>query len=183
MKEPKVVLKNVKMFEGHDGVGLNADIWIDGVKCMHVFDSAHGGGFEYTNNTYNNPKAELVKEKIALLHEYVDQLEEEEVELGGVKRMIKYGMDVYIDRVLEKQEKEKAVKKFERQKMKLMQTAILIGKPNEKGNYRHFNFKKPLSSIPTAVLQTHLNTIVLSHCKKGVQVLNTNLKQLGLEII
>ena len=31
MKKPIVLLRNVRTFEGHDGLGLNADVWIDGV--------------------------------------------------------------------------------------------------------------------------------------------------------
>lgn len=183
MKEPKVVLKNVKIFQGHDGTGLNADVWINGVNCMHVYDGAYGGEFEYTENLYNNPKAELVKKNIALLNEYVDQLPAEDSGIikDGKPMMIKYGLDVYIDRILEKQEKEKANKKFEKQKLKLMQTAILLGIP-ENSNYSYVKFKRPLSDIPRDRLQTHLNTIVLTHCKRGVQVLNTNLEQLGVEV-
>ena len=184
MEEPKVVLKNVKTFMGHDGTGLNADIWINGINCMHVYDGAYGGEFEYTENTYNNPKAEQVKKNIALLNEYVDQLPEEDSGIikDGKPMMIKYGLDVYIDRILEKQEIEKAKKKWERKKQKLMQTAILLSKNDGTDGYRYFNFKRPLSDIPKNILQTQLNQIVLTHCKKGVKILNTNLKQLGVEV-
>ena len=38
MRKPIVQLKKLSFFEGHDGYGMNADVWIDGVKCMHVYD-------------------------------------------------------------------------------------------------------------------------------------------------
>jgi hypothetical protein len=181
MKEPKVVLKNVKTFNGHDGTGLNADVWINGINCMHVFDGAYGGEFEYTENIYNNPNAEQVKKNIEMLNEYVNQLPEQETQFGDKKVMLKMNLDMYIDDILVKQETEKAKKKFEKQKQKLMQTAILLGNPDETG-YQYINLKRPLSDFPKGILQTHLNTIVLTHCKKGVKVLNTNLEQLGVEV-
>lgn len=183
MIEPKIVLKNVKTFQGHDGGGFNADIWINGVNCMHVYDGAYGGEFEYTENIFKNPKAKKVEENIALLHKYVDQLPEVETDFikDGKPMMIKYGLDVYIDKILIKQEQAKIDKRFDAKKKKSMQTSILFGKPNEK-RYSILEYKRPLSSFSTDKLQEHLNTIVLKHCKKGVEILNTNLEALGLVI-
>lgn len=183
MIEPKVVLKNVKTFQGQDGTGLNADVWINGIKCMHLYDGAFGGDFEYTENTTNNPKAELVKKNIALLNKYVDQLPEEDSGFikDGKPMMIKYGLDVYLDNIAAKQEQAKQDKKYEAKKKKLMQTAILLGDINKR-NYRFIDYKRPLSSIPKDILQTLLNTIVQEHCTNGNEILNTNLKQLGLEV-
>ena len=181
MVEPKVVLKNVKMFQGHDGTGLNADVWINGINCMHVFDGAYGGEFEYTENLYNNPKAEQVKKNIALLNEYVNQLPEFDHDFNGRKTKLKMDLDMYIDEILVKQENEKKMKKFEKQKLKRMETCILIGKPDEV-KYEFFDVKRPLSELPKDKFQTQLNRLVLTHCKNGVQVLNTNLEQLGVEV-
>ena len=44
-----ITLKNIKTFEGHDTMmGFNADVYVNGKKLFHAFDSAHGGCFEFT---------------------------------------------------------------------------------------------------------------------------------------
>jgi len=117
MIEPRIELKCVKTFEGHEGQGLNADIWINGIKCMHVYDGAYDGAYEFTTlKTKNDKKNVLIDENIALLEKYVEQLPKEEANLGNKKVMIHYGMDVYIDRVLEKQEAAKNSLKFDKAK-------------------------------------------------------------------
>ena len=80
MRKPNVQLKKLSFFEGHDGYGMNADIWIDGVKCMHVYDGAFGGCYEYTENRdgSNPDKDEKVKQYIADLNAYIDTLPEKE---------------------------------------------------------------------------------------------------------
>jgi hypothetical protein len=48
-KELKLSLKNIKTFNGHDGmVGFNADLYIDNKKTLHVFDDSYGGSIQYT---------------------------------------------------------------------------------------------------------------------------------------
>ena len=182
MKKPKVTLKNIKFHEGHDTmIGLNADIWIDGVKCMHVHDDAYGGCFEYHNFTYQNPKAEQIKTLIKNLEDYIAQLPEKDYEFGGRKHKMKVDMDMYINDLVEEWETEKNRKKFENQKNKLMQKAILIGVPDGK-EYKYFNFKKPLSEINPLVLEGHVKDIKHKHCKDGKVILNTNLAEHGITI-
>jgi len=44
----KITLKKLKTFPGHDGMeGFDADICVNGIPVLHVYDSAHGGCFEY----------------------------------------------------------------------------------------------------------------------------------------
>ena len=38
MEKPNVVLKKVKTFQGRDGYGLNAEVWINGVYCTIVLN-------------------------------------------------------------------------------------------------------------------------------------------------
>lgn len=185
MKEPKVVLKNLKTFVGHDTmIGFNADVWINNVKCQHVYDAAFGGDFEYTTlKTNSESKNVLIDKNIQLLEEYVDQLPEAETSIikDGKPMMIKYGMDVYIDRVLEKQEKVKNQLKFNKTKIKKMATCILIGKTDE-NEYRYYNFKRPLSSFPVVWLQQHVDRIKKKDCTDGIEILNTNLTDLGINV-
>jgi len=62
-----------------------------------------------------------------------------------------------------------------------MATCILIGKLDET-EYRFYNYKRPLSSFPVAMLQQAIDRIVKKDCTDGVEILNTNLKELGINI-
>jgi hypothetical protein len=179
MKKPKVVLKNVKLFEGHDTMlGFNADVWINGVKCFHVHDSAYGGCYDYNNYTYNNSKADVVKANINLLNDYIETLPKKDVKVGSGKTFkLKVDMDVFIGDLLETYQKEKEIKK----QKKLMQTGILFGVPNA-GKYSYYNYKRPLSTMPKEYLKNELNKIIKKHYTGDVVILNTNLKELGLTV-
>ncbi len=39
----EVTLKKVKTFQGREGYGLNADVYVNGVKCFFFMDDAGGG--------------------------------------------------------------------------------------------------------------------------------------------
>lgn len=43
MIKPVITLKKVKTFIGHDGIGLSADVYVDGIKTFYIFDGATGG--------------------------------------------------------------------------------------------------------------------------------------------
>jgi len=173
MNKPTVVLKNVQTFRGHDGQGLNADIWINGIKCMSFHDDAYGGGGEYHNYTYNNPKAEQVKANIKLLEDYLKTLPEKDY--GDFK--CKYDMDMFVDELFNEIEKAKHQKKL----VKLMQTSFLFGKPNANG-YSYIQYKQPLASLPKPYLESELAKYMQKYCKDGVVLLNTNIKELGLVV-
>lgn len=69
-------------------------------------------------------------------------------------------------------------KKFE----KKMQTCILVGSPNEdRSSYSYYNFKQPLSAIPTGQLQASIVRIK-AKLTDGDVILNTNLKELGVQV-
>ena len=174
MKTPKVVLKNVKFFEGHDTMqGMSADIWINGTKCMHVYDSAHGGCYEYTNHNYDDKTKSLIKH----LEDYIATLPEREYEFGGRKHSIKIDMDGFLEDIIQEIEQKKVDKK----RLKLQKQAILFGF-DVKSNYSYLKFKRPLSEIPQLLMQQELNKIVKKHCTNGEIILNTNLKELGVTI-
>lgn len=169
--EPRVKLINVKTFEGHDGQGLNADIQINGVKCIHVHDGAYGGEMEYT--VLSND--EITKANIKKLNDYIEQCPNETYNIGGTIRELKFDLDMYVEKLLEKIEHEKIQKKM----LKLQKTSILIGIPNS-DIYSYLNYKKPLSEISD--LQTKVNSIKLKYCTNGMTILNTNLNELDITI-
>lgn len=170
MKAPKVQLKNVKTFEGHEGLGINADVWINGLKCMHLYDAAYGGQYEYTNFTYNNPKADQVKANIALLEAYIKTLPPEEMELGDKKMTLNIDMDMFLNELYENMEMEKKMKK-----------AILVGVPKSL-NYDAYGWKNtPLTKIPVTSLQKAVDDLK-GQCTGGQVILNTNLETLGVTL-
>ena len=170
MKTPKIQLKNVKYFEGHDTMqGMNADVWIDGVKCMHVYDSAHGGGYEYRNETYKNPKAEQIKSLIKNFEDYIKTLPARTYVMGGTTSTFPVDMDGFICDLAEQMEMEKQMKR-----------KILVGIPNST-QYSYYNFKMPLAKVPQGQLQASILRIK-SNLEKGEVILNTNLTALGITI-
>lgn len=78
--ELKITLKKLKTFPGHDGEGFDADICVDGKPVLHVYDSAHGGCFEFTpiGQDYK-----LAREIEAELEEKLKAFPEHETEMGG----------------------------------------------------------------------------------------------------
>jgi len=168
MKKLNVVLKNVRTFEGHDGLGLNADVWIDGIKCMHLYDGAYGGEYEYTNFTYDNPKAKEVKANIAKLEDYIKSLPAEEWDFHGKKMSIEPNMDTFLNNIFEAMQLEKKMK-----------NAILVGIPNGT-SYQRISWKgKALSAVPLGALQMTVNSLK-KKLKTGEVILNTNLEALGV---
>ena len=45
-KDNNLTVKNVKLFRGHDGVGLSCDLYINNKKLAYCFDDARGGEME-----------------------------------------------------------------------------------------------------------------------------------------
>jgi hypothetical protein len=43
-------VKNVKEFEGNEGIGFNCSLYKDGVKIAHVRDDAFGGQYDFDFN-------------------------------------------------------------------------------------------------------------------------------------
>jgi hypothetical protein len=175
MKEPKITFKNVKTFRGMEGIGLNADIYINGVKCIFVIDEANGGEYNYENYEYNNPKAEQVRANIKLMDNYIASLPAKICTDFGKSISIKVDRDTYINDKLLEIEEQKADKKMQ----KLFKTGIVFGVPNS-GKYQYLNFKRPLSEIMSMIVQRQINIVKKEYCKNGEQILNTNLAKLGL---
>ena len=166
----KIELKNIKYFPGHDGMtGLNADIFVDGVKTAHVYDSAHGGCFKYT--TFN-------KEKMKELEVWVKQ--QPEKNFGNFK--CKYDLDMLVNDLCETKEKEKEKKKLEKKYI----TSFVWGKPNGP-HYQTYGFKSkaPLVGLSKTNAKTAVQQLydkVKSELKEGEVILNTNLAEMNLEL-
>ena len=181
MTEPTVELKNVKTFIGREGHGLNADVYINGVKCYFAYDDASGGGMDIAKYAPVKGHAE-VNANIALLDQWIKQLPETEVTFLNMSPFkLKVDLESYIDDVYNKQEEAKQAKKFQAKMVKKFETAIVFGVPNA-GEYEQFDLKNSLSKYPKTELQKFLDQRVKPLCKDGVVILNTNLAQLGVKV-
>ena len=162
MKAPKLELKNVKHFEGHDGMtGLNADLFINGVKCLHVHDAAFGGCFDYYDYRSTAKDPEMIKTLIQTFDDYIATLPEEDHEFGGKKIKIKVDRDWMITKLEQEWNKQRIMKKMKKQ----MADKILVGVPDG-DSYSYYPFKMPLSQIPKGHLQAAIMRIK-GKLKKG----------------
>jgi len=176
MKEPLVVLKNVKYFMGMEGQGFNADAYINGVKCMLVIDSAQGACYDYQMYAYDGQ----VKENVQLLDNYIASLPPKTSTFGDKTMTIPIDRDIYFGNKIMEIEKQKAMKKMQKQ----MQNSILYGIPNGV-MYNTLKYKQPLSVLAKThkpFLIKKIMEIKVNECKNGVVILNTNLQELGLSV-
>jgi hypothetical protein len=172
MKAPKVVLKNIKTFEGMEGYGLNADIWINGVKCLRVIDEGNGGMFLY-RTVYDEKNKTIIETNVNLLESHIKTLPPFKSPIDGME--FPMDMDLFVDQILAEQENKKRQKELK----KLQQTALIFGRPN--GNsYNYVNFKRPLKDVPPELLKIKFKFIQKNNMGEGDVFLNTNLKELGL---
>jgi hypothetical protein len=168
MKEPKVELKKISFYErmSEETNCFVADLYINGKKVGEVKNDGQGGCTNYRGFTKEN------NEIIRQAEEYFNTLPKVKSEYGFTYQP---SLENEIDDQLEQYLKAKAEKKMQ----KLMETAIIIGKPNGSG-YSYIKQGRKLSEIPVNILQPHIDKLKAKYCKDGVVILNTNLKELGI---
>jgi hypothetical protein len=169
--EPKVEIRKLQTFKGHDGIGVNADVHINGIKCMYVHDGAYGGELEI--NTYSIgdacPKDNSIDKNEQLLIDYLNTLPNT------------ISLEDYINDLINTELIKKATAKNDKKFAKVCEQAICVGIPgNDK--YSYLKSKFPLKQIPKDQLQLEVNLIEMQYCKKGVVILNKNLEALGISI-
>lgn len=171
MTAPKVELKCIKYHEGMEGQGFNADLWINGVNCMHVRDNGNGGEMDSHDNTYNNPKADIVRANIKLLDEYIAALPDYvfPAREGQRELRIKIDLAIFVEELLNKITEEKNKKKL----LKLQIDHIIWGKPNG-SSYMTMKLSKPLSEYDPTVFAGFIKMAKEKHFKAGDVFLNTN---------
>src|SRR3990172_8372470 len=100
MSTNDVTLKNISTFQGHDGIGLNADIYIRGRKVAHVFDGAYGGCFEYTILGNNDQERDENKNLFKELEDFISTLPKKSVDRGdGIMFEFTFDMDTLINEI------------------------------------------------------------------------------------
>lgn len=178
MPKPNITLKKVKMFKGHDGVGLDCDLYVDGVKVCHVFDDARGGEVDF--EPYGNTPAEVKINRGLLIkaEEYARSLPGSP-SIFNEDVMMPNDLESLINNILAEMEKEKEIKKLE----KKFATHI-ISYNKETGASRMISYGKPvvlLSRVTLAKLQQSYDNLKAQQ-PAGNEIINTNLSALGIII-
>jgi hypothetical protein len=188
MEKPKVELKKVKTFQGRDGYGLNAEVYIDGVYCMFVIDDGNGGclDFQYNLKAGKDNYNAMIKQKIKSLEDYIATLPDEVSEFmkdDGKPFTFKQTLESYINQLVDEMEEAKNKAKFQKKMVKLFETAIVFGVPDS-GKYRYVSFRNPIKFYDTPayrnIVQNGVDDIKRKYCTDGVQILNNNLKPMGI---
>ena len=168
MKELRFEIKNVKTFEGEDGMGLVCDLFINGTKCCHCIDSAHGGEM----NIHNVSNSDKVKDLVKQMYDYCNnkpKIKVRDIEFPyTVESLIN---DLYNDKQIEKAKK---------QMLKKQENAIIVGKKDDYFDYFVFNSRKPIKEIPTRILQNLIDEQVKPKLEKGQIILNTNIPDINI---
>lgn len=175
----EVTVKNIKTFRGHDGIGVNCDIYIDGKKVATMHDAAYGGSYEYQpagnfaglSNEQISARMSEYRENMRKLEAHAkEQLPEETFEV----------LDQFIDKLIneasEKQVDAKLAKKFDR---------ILIFMHRDKTKYQQLFFGRGvknavlLSTVPADRLKAYVQRSKAELEPQGFTLINTNIDAEG----
>jgi hypothetical protein len=167
----KVELKKIEYSErmSEETMCFVADLYINGKKVGYCKNDGCGGPTDYRGYTKEDDK--IIQDAEA----YFKSLPK--VKPVGYNFVYQPSLETAIDDFFEEWLKTKEEKKMQ----KLMETAIIWGKPNA-GSYTFVKQKRKLSQFPTNVLQDFVDKLKAKHCTNGVVILNTNLTQLGINI-
>ena len=187
MLEPLIEFKKVKTFMGMEGEGVNADIYINGVKCFFMRDAGDGGEIDFERyDRYTEPSI-AIETNVQLVDAWIKTLPDIVTPLtiphpdGRTELRLEMDYELYFGGKYEVYINAKGLVKFNKTMTKKMETCIVIGVPNS-NSYSTYDFKKPLSQFSKTFLQTQVNIINLRDCKQGVKILNTNLESLGITL-
>lgn len=147
MKAPVITVKKLSTFQGHDGIGVNADIFIDGVYVGHFYDEARGGepDFDFAYNDSDPSVRARAQAKFANLEAYAK--DQPEIDLNADRKFDNKPMmhkaiaidliDYAINDAIEAREKKKANNRLNKDKMR----TIMWGNPKDTSHYRYVQWK------------------------------------------
>jgi hypothetical protein len=191
MLEPHIEFKKVKTFQGMEGQGLNADIYINGVKCFFMRDDGNGGmvDFDRYDNRMNpsiaiETNVQLVDAWIKTIPDTIIPLQRKPtIEDPRTELVIEADYESYFNQKYEDYLKAKDTLKFEKKKMEMYKTAIVLGNPATPEQYSFLNYKRKLNEFPKVWLQQEVNKAKAKYCTGNVQILNKNhIASLGITI-
>lgn len=167
----KVELKRIEFSErlSEETNAFAADLYINGKKVGYCKNDGQGGCTCY--NGYTKEDNQVIADAEAHFKSLPM------VKPDGYNFTYQPSLESAIDDQFELWLKKREEKKMQ----KLMETAILFGKPNA-GSYSYIKQKRKLSEFPTNVLQQFVDKMKGKYCTDGVVILNTNLTQLGIVV-
>jgi len=186
MLEPLIEFKKIKTFQGMEGEGMNADVYVNGVKTFFMRNSGDGGCTDIDRYDNRMNPSIAIESNVQLVDAWIKTIPDEVYPLtndsfGRKELRIVADLESYLDSKYNDYMTAKDLKKFEDKKIKLMETSFIVGVPNA-NMYNSFSIKKPLSHMSVPWLQMQYNAIKKKHCKGNVQILNTNLQALGINL-
>lgn len=119
-KEVGITLKNIKTFEGHDGLGINADICLDGFPFAHAYDDARGGcmdirplgGLDKVGDSYEtSPLLKRTRQMLVDVEAAIAKYPESEMILGGRPYTNKEDLEGIVNALVDDVETQKMVKR------------------------------------------------------------------------
>ena len=180
-KEVGITLKNLKTFDGHDGgLGINADICLNGVPFAHAYDDAHGGMMDI-KPIYSTVDGvyQRNREIIGEVEQAIAKYPEHEVELGGGKKnMMKEDLEGLVNALVYEVETQKQIKKNEKKGI-LLKTPSGYSIVKFKAGSISDLLKKYEQKAVAMMLQGHVTKLI----KDGEEIINSEyLKSLGVKL-
>ena len=160
----KIVLKNAKYFEGHDGPGLNADLFWGTEQIAFVVDLANGGEIEVRPiNGYNNPS-------FIQIEKWVKEQDPIKEKSGGQEWEYAYTFENLINLLAEDLEIERAKKSVQKKMRRFLMFGTIL-------EYRQIQWKS--QTFEEIIL--NMPHLIREKCKdaalKGETLLNTNVPE------
>jgi hypothetical protein len=175
LTKPIITLKNAKTFIGREGYGLNATIYVDGIKTAFIMDDAGGGEPDY--DIFNQEKFDQVKAWCELQPERPMVYDGEVMKDAEENPLTtKVTIDELVDNAFNASQREKEAQKM----IKKMADHVMWGVPGD-NRYATVKMNIPLAKIPTDKLQALIDKYK-SKFKPGEQFLNTNFEALKIKI-
>jgi hypothetical protein len=174
----KIEVKNIKINKSfsEETICFTADVFVNGVKTAYAKNDGRGG-CTWINN-YEG-KAELLKQAEA----FAKTLPSHFYEYGDRKMEIESTLDGIVDTAVDNKFNEGERARFEKTLKKHMETDFCFGVPNS-GAYKRIGYGKHTLArvVMTNRIQAQklLDRIRKEECINGVEILNTNLTELGL---
>jgi hypothetical protein len=173
MEKPNVVLKNIKTFRGTDGQGLNADVWVNGIKCMYALDEGNGGEMWF-DKVLDAKKQKEIDANIKLMDAYIASLPDIVCTDFGEPFSYKPTRGTFIDETIDAQRKKKEEDKRAKTLLLRMEDSIVFGIPGAR-DFSFVRFPRPLNKMDKKNLDRAIEIVKEKYCKGGIEILNTNL--------